>query len=281
MEHVASRLQSATQVVTDGALHSVVSGQTARRPRGATAAFANDAIEIVMTRLDVSPEAVRASAALLSETERQRADRFVFDCDRRRFTVARAQLRRLLSKRLGTQPEAVEFVYGAHGKPSLAQQCAESDLHFNVSHSDDVAAYAFSTEREVGIDIESIRMIRDAKEIAARFFSPSENDAYLALDPNERPVGFFNCWTRKEAFIKALGDGLCHPLDSFDVSLTPGKPAKILRVEDTSGEDCGWTLHSFLPGPGLIGAVVFRKFTCESTSKVDPEQIIVRLVPSL
>ena len=150
-----------------------------------------------------------------------------------------------------------------------------------MSHSDDVAVYAFSVEHEVGVDIESIRVIRDAEDIAASFFSPNENDAYLALDPNERPVGFFNCWTRKEAFIKALGDGLCHPLDSFDVSLTPGKPAKILRVEGTSGEDCGWTLHSFLPGSGLIGAVVFRKFSRESTSKVDPQQIIVRSLPRL
>jgi len=218
---------------------------------------------------------------LLSGTERQRASRFTFDCDRRRFTVARGQLRRLLSTRLGTQPEAIEFVYGVHGKPSLAQRCAESDLHFNVSHSDDIAVYAFSVEHEVGVDIESIRVMRDAEDIAASFFSPNENDAYLALDPNERPVGFFNCWTRKEAFIKALGDGLCQPLDSFDVSLTPGKPAKILRVEGTSGEDCGWTLHSFLPGSGLIGAVVFRKFSRESTSKVDPQQIIVRSLPRL
>ena len=140
--------------------------------------------------------------------------------------------------------------------PRSRHSCAASDLRFNVSHSDDVAVYAFSTGREIGIDIESIRVIRDAEDIAARFFSRRENEAYLALDPRDRPLGFFNCWTRKEAFVKALGDGLYHPLDRFDVSLAPGEPAKILRVENTPGEDCGWTLHSFVPGPGLIGAVV-------------------------
>ncbi len=134
-----------------------------------------------------------------------------------------------------------------------------SNLRFNCSHSDDVAAYAFSPGREIGIDIESVRTIHDAEDIAARFFSRREYEAYLALEPRDRPLGFFNCWTRKEAFVKALGDGLDYPLDRFDVTLAPGEPAKILRVENTPGDHCGWTLHSFVPGPGLIGALVVQK----------------------
>jgi 4'-phosphopantetheinyl transferase len=249
----------------------------APRPPRATVFSANDAIEIVVTRLDVGSEVVRASAALLSDAERQRANRFVFDRDRRRFTVARARLRRLLSARLGVRPESIELVYGAHGKPALGRRGAASDLRFNVSHSDDVAAYAFSPGREIGIDIESVRVIRDTEDIAARFFSRRENEAYLALEPRDRPLGFLNCWTRKEAFIKALGDGLCHPLDRFDVSL--GDSAKILRVESTPGDQCGWTLHSFLPGPGLIGAIVVRKFAHELASNVGPQRIAVRSLP--
>jgi len=241
--------------------------------------FANDAIEIVVTRLDVGPEAVRASAALLSDAERQRASRFVSDRDRRRFTVARARLRRLLSARLGVRPESVELVYGAHGKPALARCFADSDLRFNVSHSNDVAVYAFSPGREIGIDIESVCVIRDAEDIVARFFSHCERVAYLALDPRDRPLGFFNCWTRKEAFIKALGGGLSHPLDRFDVSLAPGEPAKILRVESTPGGQCGWTLHSFSPGPGLIGAIVVRKLDHGLASKVGSERITMRPLP--
>ena len=172
-----------------------------------------------MTSLNVGHEAVRASGALLSSAERQRASRFAFALDRRRFTVARAWLRRLLSARLGIRPESIELVYGAHGKPALARRCAASDLRFNVSHADDVAVYAFSSGREIGIDIESIRVIGDAEDIAARFFSRRENEAYRALDPGDRSLGFYNCWTRKEAFVKALGDGLDYPLDRFDVSL--------------------------------------------------------------
>lgn len=225
-------------------------------PPRATASFANDEIEVVVTRLDVGREAVLASATLLSDAERQRASRFAFDRDRRRFTVARALLRQLLAARLGVRPESVELVYGAHGKPALARRCADSDLRFNVSHCDDVAVYAFSRGREIGIDVEAIRVIRDADDIAGRFFSRRENEAYLALDPRDKPLGFFNCWTRKEAFIKALGDGLYHPLDAFDVSLAPGEPAKILRVDSTPGDDCGWRTESFSPASGFVAAVV-------------------------
>jgi 4'-phosphopantetheinyl transferase len=227
---------------------------------------ADDTIDVAVTRLEVEAEAVHASAALLSDAERQRASRFAFDRDRNRFMVARARLRQLLAARLGVRPASVELVYGARGKPALARRYASSGLRFNVSHSGDVAAYAFSTGREVGIDVEAVRAMNDADSIAARFFSQFENTAYLALNPEDKLPGFFNCWTRKEAFIKALGDGLYYPLDCFDVSLTPGAPAKILRVESTPGGDCEWTLHSFVPEPGFIGAVVVQKFAHELAS---------------
>jgi 4'-phosphopantetheinyl transferase len=215
-----------------------------------------DAIDVVMTRLVAEPEAVRASVALLSDAERRRAGRFPFDRDRRRFIVARARLRTLLAGRLGVQPESVELVYGEHGKPALAPRFADSDLRFNVSHCDDVALYAFSSGREIGIDVEGVHVIRDADDIAARSFSRRENEAYRALVPRDRPLGFFNCWTRKEAFIKALGDGLHHALDRFDVSLAPGQPAKILRVDNRHGDDCGWRMESFSPAPGFVAALV-------------------------
>jgi 4'-phosphopantetheinyl transferase len=247
----------------------------APHPRAATVPFADDAIEIALTRLDVEPGAVRASAALLSDAERQRASRFAFDRDRHRFIVARAGLRQLLAARLGVPPESVELVYGKRGKPALARRFAASDLRFNMTHCGDVAVYAFAPGREIGIDVEAVHPIRDADDIAARFFSRRENEAYLALDPCDKPLGFFNCWTRKEAFIKALGDGLSHPLDRFDVSLAPGEPARILRVGSMPGDHCGWTLHSFSPGPGLVGAVVVRNFAHEPAS-VGAERTVVR-----
>jgi 4'-phosphopantetheinyl transferase len=218
------------------------------------AMHADGPFEVVATRLVMEPEAACASAALLSDAERERASRFAFDRDRRRFIVARARLRQLLAARLGVGPEAVELRYGAHGKPALAGRFAHSDLRFNVSHCDDVAVYALSSGCEVGIDVEAVRMMGDADDLAARFFSRRENEAYQALDPCDRPLGFFHCWTRKEAFIKALGDGLSHPLDGFDVSLAPGEPARVLRVENTPG-DAGWSLQSLSPAPGYVAAV--------------------------
>jgi 4'-phosphopantetheinyl transferase len=207
----------------------------------------------------MGPDAVRASTALLSAVERQRANCFAVDRDRRRFIVARAYLRRFLAARLGVRPESVELVHGPRGKPALSRRFADSDLRFNVSHCEDVAVYAFALGREVGIDVEALRLLPDADDIAERFFSRCEYEAYRALDPRDRPLGFFNCWTRKEAFIKARGDGLHYPLDRFDVSLAPAEPANILRVEGTRGEDCEWTLHSFVPEPGFIGAAVVQK----------------------
>ena len=224
--------------------------------RNAAAGFADDAVDIVTVRLDLEPETVSALAARLSDAERQRAGRFAFDRDRRRFIVARGRLRELLAPRLGVRPESVELVYGQRGKPALAQWFAGSGWRFNVSHSSEVAVYAFSRGREIGVDVEAVRALRDPDDIAACFFSRRENAAYRALDPRDRQTGFFNCWTRKEAFIKALGDGLCHPLDRFDVSLAPGEPARILRVEDTPGTECGWRLDSFSPAAGFVAAVV-------------------------
>jgi 4'-phosphopantetheinyl transferase len=214
----------------------------------------NGAMEIVVARLDLEPSAVRTSASLLSENERKRAARFAFAADARRFIVARARLRRLLGARLGVRPEAVELVYGARGKPALAN-ASSCSLRFNVSHCADLAVYALSSGCEVGIDVEAIRPLPDADDLAARFFSPREQADYRALRRRERPLGFFQCWTRKEAFVKALGEGLSHPLDSFDVSLAPGAPAEFLRIEPGPRADRRWLLTSFSPAQGFVAAV--------------------------
>jgi len=194
-------------------------------------------------------------AACLSDAERLRASRFRFDRDRQRFIVGRARLRHFLASRLDLQPEGVEFTFGPRGKPKLAGRFADANLFFNVSHSSDLAVYAFSRGRDIGVDVEAVRELRDASAIAARFFSRRENETYLALDSRDKPLGFFNCWTRKEAFIKALGDGLYYPLDRFDVSLAPGEPARILRVAEAAGDACGCVLHDINLEPGFVGAV--------------------------
>ena len=219
----------------------------------------DDSLEIVISRADVGPGAVSAAARLLSSDERDRATRFARDRDRRRFMIARARLRRLLGERLAVAPEAVEFLFGARGKPRLHPRFGgAADVRFNVSHYEDVLVFAFAAGREVGVDVEGVRAIADADAVAALVFSPREREAYLALDPDQKARGFFNGWTRKEAFVKALGDGLQYSLHRFDVTLAPEEPARLLRVDETSGQACGWTMHSFTPGPGLVGAVVVQ-----------------------
>lgn len=208
-------------------------------------------LEITTARLDAAPE-----VATLCDSERWRAVRLATERLRTRFIVARATLRRLLAQRVGVRPQEIEFLYGPHGKPSLSARFESEHLSFNLSHCDDLAVYAFSSDGDVGVDVEAVRWFADADDVAARMFSLSERDSYAALDPLDRPAAFFNCWTRKEAFIKADGKTFLTPLDSFDVSLAPGQPAQILRVGNTSGERCGWTLQSFTPAPGFVAAVV-------------------------
>jgi 4'-phosphopantetheinyl transferase len=216
----------------------------------------SDGVELVVAPLDVGCDAQHALEPLLAGDERQRAQRFAFERDRRRFIVARARLRQLLGERLGIEADSIELTYTAYGKPALARHPAKPDLRFNLSHCEDLAVYAFARGREVGIDVEAVRALPDADALAARFFSRHENAAYLSLAACDRPLGFFNCWTRKEALIKALGTGLSFPLGRFDVSLAPNEPARILRVEDIAGDHCGWSLQSFSPAPRFVVSVV-------------------------
>ena len=190
--------------------------------------------EVALARLDAKPEEVRSLGALLCATETRRAERFRFERDRRRFIVARARLRQLLAARLGVQAEAVELAYGTNGKPKIL----DSSLCFSVSHCEDVALFAFSKASAIGVDVEAIRPIREADTIAVQFFSPRENEAYAALAAHNKPLGFLQCWTRKEALVKAIGEGLSMPLHQFDVAHAPG-----------------WRLHSFFPLPGFIAAI--------------------------
>src|SRR2546429_9604014 len=177
----------------------------ARDARKRAASFTDGDVEIVVARPDVGPDAVSASATLLSDRERERARRFAFDPDRNRFIVARALLRQLLAARLGERPEAVELASGARGKPALAGRFATSDLRFNVSHCKDVAVYALSSGREVGVDVEAGRPLPDADDGAARRVFPREYATDRAPEAGDRALGVFHCWTPKEAVIQGVG----------------------------------------------------------------------------
>jgi len=216
------------------------------------------AVELIVTNLAADSPVTEASLSVLSADERARADRLALDVGRRRYITARARLRYLLAARLNARPQDLRFVTGRHGKPALGGVHAGRGLEFNVAHCADVAVFAFSWAGPVGVDIETVRPVAAADEIVTALFSRRENSDYRALGKRERLRGFFNCWTRKEAFVKALGSGLTFPLKRFDVTLTPGEPARILRVDDTPGAQCGWRVRHFAPSAGLVGAVVTR-----------------------
>lgn len=182
-------------------------------------------------------------AGLLSPDERERADRHRTSSGHDRFVVERATLRLLLSAYLGLPPAAMRFAYGAHGKPSLAAGGRDATLRFNLSHSHDRALYAFVRSREIGVDIEHVRAMPDAERIATRFFSPHEQAALLAVPEGERVEAFFRCWTRKEAYVKAVGGGISLSLGSFDVSLAPGEPARLLAVAGQPNATERWVLR--------------------------------------
>jgi 4'-phosphopantetheinyl transferase len=199
-----------------------------------------------------SPAAVlEPLAATLSLEERARAEKFFFDRDRNAYIAARGALRQLLARYLGRPPRELQFAYESRGKPFLASPAVAQPLNFNVAHSRNIALLAFSAGPPVGVDVEFIRTDIASEEIAVRYFAPQEVAELRALPPEQRPEAFFLGWTRKEAYIKALGDGLQIPLASFCVSLTPSEPATL-----ESADSSRWTLRNLSPGPGYAGALV-------------------------
>jgi 4'-phosphopantetheinyl transferase len=191
----------------------------------------------------------------LAPDELSRASRFRFEKERRRFIVARGMLRRILGRYLGVDPGQLGFSYTDYGKPALISPSRPQTLNFNLSHSHQLALIAITDQRQVGIDVEHVRPIPDLEDLAQRFFSAQENAALQALPEEEKLRGFFNCWTRKEAYIKARGEGLSLPLGQFDVSLTPGEPARLLSVRGAPREAARWSLLDLVPAPGYVAAL--------------------------
>jgi 4'-phosphopantetheinyl transferase len=200
-------------------------------------------------------------AILLSTDERVRADRFRFEQERRRFIVGRGTLRIILGCYLNSPPEKIKFAYHAHGKPSLSNGLLPPELRFNLSHSGDMALLAVTQNREVGIDLETLRPYVDVVDLTNQFFSPSERAELEALPSDKKLDSFFSGWTRKEAYLKARGEGMTYPLDQFSVSMDCDQPAKLLDVKDDPRELSRWFFHMLAPAPGYIGTLVVEGHT--------------------
>jgi 4'-phosphopantetheinyl transferase len=211
-----------------------------------------DEVHLWCAPLDQPAHVLTRFRRLLSADERARAGRYHFEKDTRHFIVGRGILRTLLSRYLRRSPEQLDFESNAYGKPALARG---GPLNFNLSHSHGLALYAFTLAREIGIDIEHMRADVDCRQLAGHYFSPHEVRTLLALPPGSQRQGFFNCWTRKEAYIKARGEGLSRPLAGFDVSLAPGEPASLLRGDDEEGVVTRWSLRELSVPEGYAAAV--------------------------
>lgn len=216
------------------------------RPRGSSP------VDIWCWELDRLPAELAAWRPLLSVDESARAARFVFDRDRDRYIAGRAVLRRILGRYLAKDPADLRFCYNGFGKPWLVGERAWS-LHFNLSHAGGVAALAVSHLHEIGIDIEERKPLKE--DIARRFFSAAEYRQLRQLSGQDHLEAFYRCWTRKEAFVKAHGEGLSLDLASFDVSLLKEETPRLLRLAGDIDAPSQWRMANLDVGPNLAGAV--------------------------
>jgi 4'-phosphopantetheinyl transferase len=225
-------------------------------------ALSRDQVHLWKMRLDRA-ESDPVLERTLAPDELARAQRFHFERDRRRFTAARGQLRAILARYLRTDPKELLFSYGPRGKPFLEQPASGASITFNLSHSGERALLGVTLEREIGVDLEEVRSLDDAEDIAARFFSPAESARLAALPREDRLEAFYCCWTLKEAYVKATGDGLSRPTQSFDVAFGCGGDARLISVDGDHKEPSRWSLIELAPETGYVGGLAVEGPSCK------------------
>ena len=181
-------------------------------------------------------------AQTLSPDEKARADRFRFDKHRNRFIAGRGILREILGQYLRASAEELRFGYSAKGKPEFAVESQGGGIHFNLAHSEDLALIAVTRIGQVGVDVECVRAMKDMDQLVARFFSARENELFQKVSAAEKPAAFFNLWTRKEALLKATGEGITRSLSLVEVSFLPGEPARLVAVAGDVEKAKEWSL---------------------------------------
>ncbi len=216
----------------------------------------DDEVHVWQATLDWPPSRIQTLYQTLSEDERKKAERFYFDHDRHHYIVARGLLRTLLGYYLKMAPAQLTFAYNPYGKPMLTDLPDQVPFCFNVSHSGGIALYAFARNRTVGIDVERMRTDLDYEQMAEHVFSAYERQEFRTLTTDQKANGFFNGWTRKEAYIKARGQGLALPLDQFDVVLRPDAPARLLKTHHEPLAAQQWSLRDLPIAPGYKAALV-------------------------
>ena len=220
--------------------------------------LAGNEIHVWATSLAVEPAFLEKSANTLAPDEKDRAQRFKFDLHRNRYIAGRGALRAILAQYLPLHPAQLRFDYLANGKPVLTEEFASAGIHFNLAHTGDLALAAITRIGPLGVDVECVRPVKDVDDLVARFFSPRENELFQKVPAVEKPAAFFNLWTRKEALLKATGEGITRSLRLVEVSFLPGEPARLLAISGDAKVAEQWEMREFAPAQGFVGAVAIQ-----------------------
>jgi 4'-phosphopantetheinyl transferase len=213
------------------------------------------AIHIWPLRIEASDDVAAVAARVLAADEMSRAAKFEFHNLRQSFVITRGVLRHLLGRYLKLPPANVEFVYGSKGKPAIV---SAAGLQFNLAHSDGMAVIAIAADCPIGVDLEYMRPIPDIQYLAQRFFCAEEAAELMSLLLSERQDAFFRCWTRKEAYLKAIGDGLSTPLNAHRVTVRPSDPARFIHFGQDRAAAEAWMLHDLFLAPNYAAALAYR-----------------------
>ena len=218
--------------------------------------LANNRVHVWRANLDLPTTEIERLAAFLSTDEIARANKFHFLEHKRRFIVARGILRQLLGNYLQISPNKIEFEYSDRGKPRLAASMGNSYIQFNVSHSLEYALYGFTNSYLIGVDLEFLREMRDATELAKRFFTNQEFQLIANLTHEEQQKAFFQLWTAKEAYLKAIGTGLSNSLTDIEITFSRAKEPKLLSVGKNIATVGNWSIYHFIPAANYVAAII-------------------------
>lgn len=223
--------------------------------------------------LEPGSATIRSCLAILGPEEKSRALRFHFEHDRVQYVVAHGVLRRLLARYLGTEPAALTFSTTSHGKPCLEGLQARAGIQFNLSHSAGLGVAVFSQEGPVGVDVEALRPLSDASALVARFFSRRERELFESLSESEKTAAFYRLWTRKEAWLKATGEGISELLHLVEVSFCSDEEAHFLALPPWAQSLGSWNLYPLNPAAGFTGALAAsvraERVLCQSWRHAD------------
>jgi len=243
------------------------------RPAPPDPVLAEGDVHVWAISLESGPGALQRHFETIAPDERERAARFIFDVHRHRYVTCRGTVRRVLAGYLRVRAEDLVFVVSPLGKPALASLFSDSGIHFNVSHSENMALVAVTRIGPVGVDVELVRQVKEMDHLVKRFFSLRENERFQKLAEAEKPSAFFNLWTRKEALLKATGVGITK-LSTVEVSFLPGEDARVLAFEGDPEKARQWQLEDCAPAPGYAGAVAIRapgmNVRCWTTANLTP-----------